>query len=82
MTGVERLLERARANAASLKFEELCRLAEAAGFVERRQKGSHRTYAHPRGGFLNLQPDRSGGAKPYQVRQLLAHLDELGLDVP
>jgi hypothetical protein len=63
-----------------LSFEEICALAEAFGFVFKRQDGtSHRVYGHPSlshlmGGFQNFQ-ECKGKAKPYQVRQLLKAID-------
>jgi predicted RNA binding protein YcfA (HicA-like mRNA interferase family) len=71
-------LEEARANVTSLRFGNLCALAECFGWVFVRQSGSHRIYK--RNGstvLMNFQEDRNGRAKPYQVRQLLAAIDEL-----
>jgi hypothetical protein len=31
--------------------------------------------------MLNLQPDRNGQAKPYQIRQLLGLVEENGLEL-
>ena len=78
MAGFNELLRRAHANPASLRFSEACQLAEGAGFTLARQRGSHRVYKR-RGllRLLNLQPDRTGMAKPYQVRQVLLAIDEL-----
>jgi len=73
------LLARALREPASLRFVEVCRLAECHGFERVRTRGSHHIYKRP--GFtrhLNLQ-DVTGRAKPYQVRQLLSALDELDL---
>ena len=71
-------LEEARANVTSLRFGNLCALAECFGWVFVRQRGSHRIYK--RNGsmvLMNFQEDRNGRAKPLQVRQLLAAIDEL-----
>jgi hypothetical protein len=69
----------ARNNPSGLRFSDLCRLAEAFGFVYQRQKGSHRVYAHDGAQqIMNFQNDR-GTAKAYQVRQLLACIDQNGL---
>ena len=71
-----KLLLLARDNPAGLRFSDLCRLAEAFGFTFQRQKGSHRLYAHEGvRRILNFQNDR-GGAKAYQVRQLLECVDQ------
>jgi hypothetical protein len=71
------LLARARANPASLRFAEACTLAECHGWVPVRQRGSHRIFQRPGSApLLNLQ-DLRGMAKPYQVRQLLAAIDDV-----
>ena len=59
----------------------LAGLAEQAGFVLKRVKGSHHIYFHPTAGMLNLQKDRDGKAKPYQVKQLLDMIDAHRLEV-
>jgi len=75
----EKLLAKARNNPRGLRFPEVCALAEAFGFQLIRQRGSHRMFArrgvpiHP-----NLQPDKNGMAKGYQVRDLLKLIDEYG----
>jgi predicted RNA binding protein YcfA (HicA-like mRNA interferase family) len=62
-------------------FGELCRLAEASGFHLMRTNGSHHIYQHPDiPGNLNLQPDGKD-AKPYQVRQFLALINEHNLHI-
>lgn len=72
------LRARARSHPASIRFDEVCALAEHHGFALVRQRGSHRMYRRP--GFrrlLNFQPKGAGMAKAYQVRQLLLALEEL-----
>jgi hypothetical protein len=78
MTSGAKLLAKALNDPSSLRFKEACRLAEAHGFTLARSKGSHSVYKHADyGRLLNLQ--RIGGmAKPYQVRQLLNAIEELG----
>ncbi|HYH81880.1 MAG TPA: type II toxin-antitoxin system HicA family toxin [Longimicrobium sp.] len=71
-------LDEARANVTSLRFGNLCALAECFGWVFVRQSGSHRMYKRSGSTVLmNFQEDRNGRAKPYQVRQMLAAIDEL-----
>ncbi len=71
-------LDEARANVTSLRFGNLCALAECFGWVFIRQSGSHRMYKRAGSTILmNFQEDRNGRAKPYQVRQLLAAIDQL-----
>ena len=71
-----KLLRLARTNPGSLRFSDLCKLAEAFGFAFQRQKGSHRVHAHDgTRQIMNFQNDR-GMAKAYQVRQFLAAIDQ------
>lgn len=78
MAKCDEILAKAVRNPAGLRFGELCQLAECVGFEFSRQRGSHRIYRHP--GLrrtLSFQDSR-GQAKPYQVRQLLTIIAELG----
>ena len=60
-----------------MRFSELCQLAECYGFTFARQKGSHCMYKKPgQIGLMNFQDD-GGKAKEYQVKQLLAVIEEL-----
>lgn len=63
----KRLCERvSEGTVANVRFSDLTRLVES-----RRIRGDHHIFKHP--GIdkkLNLQPDRSGDAKAYQVRQV------------
>lgn len=63
-----RVMEGAVAN---VHFSDLTRLVESLGYELRRVRGDHHVFKHP--GIdkkLNLQPDQSGDAKVYQVRQV------------
>ena len=71
--------EKILAGSRNVRFEDVCRLAEGFGFYRDLISGSHHIYRHPRGLMLNLQPDRKGQAKFYQVRQLLDLVEENGL---
>ncbi len=75
MSRKEKLLQKGRRNPGSLRFSELCKLAEWSGYKLRGVRGSHYSYRQPGRRNMNFQPDRSGYAKPYQVRQLLSELD-------
>ena len=79
----EKLLARIQRSAANVRFSDLERLVRALGFVRDRTRGSHRIYIHARQreAQLNLQPDQSGQAKPYQVKQLLALVEEYNLSL-
>lgn len=77
----EKLIRAAQNRPNNLRFEELCRLAEACGFDWVHGSGAHRIYA--REGvkeILNFQPRKDGKAKAYQVRQLLAIIKRYGLE--
>lgn len=74
------LLRRAQASPGSLRFRALMRLAECYGFEMRRQRGSHVIFDHPTYERLMVLQDVRGHAKPYQVRQLLRALQELGVE--
>ena len=75
-----KLLERlAAGKLRNVAFADLCRLAEALGFRLEHVRGSHHVYAHQEQPVrLNLQ-DRHGEAKPYQIRQLLAVVEDYNL---
>jgi len=73
------MLEELKRNPKNVRFERLCKIAEAFGFRFRGGKGSHRVYV--REGvkeILNFQ-DVSGKAKPYQVRQFIKITEKYGL---
>ncbi|MBA2278768.1 MAG: type II toxin-antitoxin system HicA family toxin [Chloroflexia bacterium] len=75
----EKLLAKARNNPADVRFSDACALAEAYAFRFIRQTGSHRQFG--REGvptLVNLQPEKNGKAKPYQVRQLVKLIDAYG----
>ncbi len=75
-----RLYAKIRRNPTNVRFAQIVRLAVESGFVEARVRGSHHIFRHPeyQGVLLNLQ-DHKGQAKPYQVRQLLALVEEYRL---
>lgn len=76
-----KLLEKALASPANLRFEEACSLARAFGFHLSRVKGSHHIFVHPNARELvNLQ-DVRGKATPYQVRQLLQLVERYNLSL-
>lgn len=84
MTSIRKLFERVRNNPKDVRFSDFIRLIEAFAFhLERHEGTSHRIYRHPTTrAKLNLQPDKHGKAKPYQVRQFLATVDENRLRMP
>jgi len=77
----QKLLQKALASPANLRFEEVCALARAFGFHQSRVKGSHYIYVHPGvRELVNLQ-DVRGKAKPYQVRELLELVERYNLSL-
>lgn len=76
-----RVLEKILAGSHNIRFEDACRLAKELGFKLDRTRGSHHIFAHDRvaGLRLNLQPDKSGQTKMYQLRQLLDAMETNGL---
>jgi len=76
-----RILEKILAGSRNIRFEDACRLAKGLGFTLDRTRGSHHIFVHDRvpGLQLNLQPDKSGQAKVYQIRQLLDAMETNGL---
>jgi len=65
----------------NVDFRDLANLLSSLGFELDRTRGSHQLYVHRVVRCrLNLQPHRSQ-AKPYQVRQLLALIEEWGLRI-
>jgi hypothetical protein len=64
---------------ANVDFGDLCGLLKRMGFVERIE-GDHHIFTRPGfSGIFNLQPEQSGKAKPYQVRQVRRGLKQHGL---
>ena len=76
-----RVLEKILAGSRNIRFEQACRLAKGLGFELDRTRGSHHIFVHNEapGLRLNLQPDKSGHAKMYQIRQLLDAMETNGL---
>jgi predicted RNA binding protein YcfA (HicA-like mRNA interferase family) len=76
----ERLLRRLKTgHMANVSFPDFQRLIEALGFELETIRGSHHIYRHvEQVARLNLQPIK-GQAKPYQIRQLLALVEQYDL---
>jgi hypothetical protein len=84
MSNCQKLYEQAQRSTKNFRFADLCKLAECNGWRFLRQKASHVMYEHPdlapdQGRFMNFQ-ERNGMAKPEQVKQLLAAIENLGDD--
>ena len=79
MGKIEALVEERRHNPSNVKFTELAKVGEHY-FGEPRQQGtSHPVYKTPWIGDprINIQRDKSGKAKSYQVRQVVQAIDKL-----
>jgi predicted RNA binding protein YcfA (HicA-like mRNA interferase family) len=64
-----------------ITFREFERLLEAAGFVMKRRKGSHRSYRHPLvPKILTIQPNGKD-AKRYQVDEFMAMVEAYGVEL-
>ena len=76
-----KVLEKILSGSRNIRFEDACRLAKALGFELDRTRGSHHIFVHGEvpGLRLNLQPDRNGQMKIYQLRQLLDAMETNGL---
>ncbi len=79
-----KLYEKALRNPKGLTFDELCRLAEYAGFSFARQKGSHKTYKNPEipdrlDQQITISSGKHGEAKRYQVADLLDIIEKYHL---
>jgi predicted RNA binding protein YcfA (HicA-like mRNA interferase family) len=74
VANLEKLLAAARNNPRGLSFADFEALLRAAGWVFRRQSGSHRLWYSPKGFRLPIQKE-GNKAKAYQVRQFLARLE-------
>ncbi|MBS1786100.1 MAG: type II toxin-antitoxin system HicA family toxin [Acidobacteria bacterium] len=78
MSKCSKLLEKAREAPNSIRFDELCSLAECYGFTFKRKTGSHHIYKRP-GYYKTFSfPERSGNVLRAYVDDLLDTIDELG----
>lgn len=64
---------------ANIGFDDLCTFLEHLGW-SRRIKGGHHLFSYPAvTEIISLQPESDGKAKAYQVRQVRALIQRLGL---
>lgn len=74
-----KIFDRVMKGGGAIAFRDFERLLLALGFRHNRTSGSHRIYVHPLATRpLSVQP-KGKDAKPYQVRQLRAMIEEFGL---
>ena len=79
MSKLKKLSDKVRNNPKNVRFDEICKLAEAFGFKYKGGKGSHVVYS--KNGIpdiINFQ-NINGMVKPYQVRQFLKIVEEYSL---
>ena len=75
---MDKILQGMRSNPVNVRFADLCAVCDEY-FGKARQKGtSHRVYKMPWQGNprVNIQKDKSGKAKPYQVKQVLKAIEK------
>jgi predicted RNA binding protein YcfA (HicA-like mRNA interferase family) len=79
MSKLKKLSDKVRNNPKNVRFDEICKLAEAFGFNYKGGKGSHIVYSK-KGipDIVNFQ-NVNGMVKPYQVRQFLKIVEEFSL---
>ncbi len=76
-----KLLDKALASPANLRFDELVKVVEDFGFHLSRVSGSHHIFVHPDvKELVNIQ-DVNGMAKAYQVRQFLKLVERYNLTI-
>ncbi len=79
MARIDRLLAQMRENPSNIRFADAMKVCTYY-FGEPRQQGtSHRVYKMPWAGDprINIQEDKGGKAKPYQIRQIIQAIDRL-----
>lgn len=73
----DKLFQSIRNNPKDVRFADALKAAELLGFSAKGGSGSHRSFARQGEPVqLNFQDTKTGKAKPYQVRQLIAMIDK------
>jgi predicted RNA binding protein YcfA (HicA-like mRNA interferase family) len=76
-----KILEKVLAGSKNVRFDEFVTLLEDFGFELKRTRGSHHVFTHPKiPRPFPIQP-KGKQAKPYQVRQLLALVEQYNLEL-
>lgn len=61
----------------NFSLDDLVKVLEDFNFIERKSPGSHRIFTKANiAGIINLQKNKDGKAKPYQVKQVRVFLIE------
>ncbi|CAK7066686.1 MAG: hypothetical protein DELT_01668 [Desulfovibrio sp.] len=78
-SGIEALLEQMRASPHTVRYTDLAKVCGHFFGEPRQTGGSHAVYKMPWSGDprVNIQKDKSGKAKAYQVKQVLAAIARL-----
>ena len=78
MAAIEKIETTMRNNPSDVRFSDLLKVCKNR-FSGPRIRGSHHYFATPWIGepLVNIQKGKSGKAKPYQVKQVLAAIDKL-----
>ena len=75
-----KILEKVLSGSKNVRFDEFVALLEGFGLVLKRIRGSHRVFTHPQiPRPFPIQPKGNGQAKPYQIRQFLALIEQYNL---
>lgn len=76
---IRKALRRMKESPNNVRFSDLSRVCDHYFGAPRQTGGSHRTYMTPWAGDprINIQEDRNGMAKVFQVKQVLAALERL-----
>lgn len=78
MTSKNKLHERIRNNPNGVRFADIAPWLRSFDFTLERISGSHHVFRHKSTGIkLNFQPDESGMAKAYQVKQAIKAIEGL-----
>jgi predicted RNA binding protein YcfA (HicA-like mRNA interferase family) len=74
-----KVLEKALAGSANIRFADMVGLVEAFGFRLSRVSGSHHIFVHPDLPELLSLQEVAGKAKPYQIRQFARLIERYNL---
>jgi predicted RNA binding protein YcfA (HicA-like mRNA interferase family) len=75
-----KLLDKLNSGSTDIRFDDMVLLFEKFGFVLVRVRGSHHIFSHPDvTELLSVQPRKDSKAKPYQLRQFLAMVEQYNL---
>lgn len=82
MTKKDKLLKKILSGSKNVRFAEFTALIEAFGFTLERISGSHHIFSHPDvPQTISAQPDHTGQAKPYQMKQFVKLIEKYNLSL-